>query len=1045
MTSTRGFKPLPTEVDLPAMEREILARWEAREVFRRSLEKTKDGPRWIFYEGPPTANGKPGAHHVEARVFKDLFPRFKTMKGFNVPRRAGWDCHGLPVELAVEKELGFSSKQDIEDYGIAEFNAKCRESALSHVAEFEALTRRMGYWVDLDNAYLTMSTSFVESVWWSLKTVFDAGRLVEDYRVTPFCPHDETPLSDHEVAQGYALVTDPSVYVTLPLTSGLFADRGAALLVWTTTPWTLVSNTAVAINPDLEYVLVKVADGRLLVMAETLVGPSVGDEVEILEKAPGTALVGATYTPPFDLVDAEAFGSGRHRVVPADYVTADSGTGLVHLAPAFGAEDWAVAKQCGGLNLVNPITSSGRFTDDVPLVGGVFFKDADDLLVDDLRSRGRLLRLAPYEHSYPSCWRCHTPLIYYALPSWYIRTTAVKDEMLAQNEVTGWYPAHIKHGRYGAWLTNNIDWALSRNRYWGTPLPVWRCTVDAHHLTCVGSLAELSERAGRDLSELDPHRPYVDEIEIPCQHCGAVARRVPEVIDCWYDSGAMPFAQWGAPHRNAEEFEASFPAQFICEAIDQTRGWFYSLMAVSTLLYGRSSYENVLCLGLILDAEGRKMSKHLGNIVDPHTLFDKYGADAVRWLMLGGGSPWADRRLGDEAIDEIVRKVLLTYWNTASFFTLYADANSWQPDFTTPLPQADRPVIDRWILAELHITIREVDAALEGFDSHGASRRLAAFIDILSNWYVRRCRRRFWRGEEAAFVTLYECLETLTRLLAPFIPFLTEYLWQHLCVSVNPMAPESVHLADWPVADETLADERLREQMGLVQRIVELGRATRSASKMRTRQPLARAMVAAPGFADLPAELRTEIAQELNVAVVEPLTSDLVVTTVKPNWRALGARFGKLTPKIAAAVPQAGLPVDGRLTVTIDGASHDLTSDDLVIVETPKEGWAVTTDGGLSVALDLELTDELRRAGLLRDVLRVLQEHRKVSGLEVSDRIDLWWEASRADTAAAIRAEGTVVAEEVLALSLTEGAPAQPLPRKEFEELGLAVWMRRAN
>ncbi|MGH3938188.1 MAG: isoleucine--tRNA ligase, partial [Pseudonocardiaceae bacterium] len=702
-----SFPPLSAEVDLPTVEREVLQRWRATKVFQRSLEQTASAPRWIFYEGPPTANGKPGVHHVEARVFKDLFPRFRTMKGYHVPRRAGWDCHGLPVELLVEKQLGFTKKQDIEEYGIAEFNALCRESALRYVADFATMTERMGHWVDLDNAYLTMDTEYIESVWWSLQKIFQAGLLVEDYRVAPYCPRDETPLSDHEVAQGYTEVVDPSVYVRFPIISGPLADRGASLLVWTTTPWTLVSNTAVAVNADVDYVLARVGQ-ESFVVAEALLTDVIGDDAEIVARMPGAALAGTRYTRPFDLVPLAEFGESAHVVVTAEYVTTTSGTGLVHLAPAFGAEDLAAARE-HGLPLVNPIDASGRFTADVPLVGGQFFKEADEALVADLRARGVLWRFEPYQHTYPQCWRCDTKLIYYALPSWYIRTTAIKDRLVAENERTNWYPSHIKHGRYGEWLNNNVDWALSRNRYWGTPLPIWRCTQDRTHLVCVSSLAELSTLTGTDLSQLDPHRPYVDEITLPCPTCGATARRVAEVIDVWYDSGAMPFAQWGAPHRNQEAFEASYPAQYICEGIDQTRGWFYSLMAEGTLLFDRSSYETVLCLGLILDAEGRKMSKHLGNVVDPFTLFDQYGADAVRWLMLAGGSPWVDRRIGTEALDEVVRKVLLTYWHTASFLVLYANAAGWTPAAQPAPAPADRPLLDRWILADLHATIRDVD------------------------------------------------------------------------------------------------------------------------------------------------------------------------------------------------------------------------------------------------------------------------------------------------------------------------------------------------
>jgi len=1036
-TSHHQFPALAADVDLPAVEREVLERWKTNKVFQRSLDQTASGPRWIFYEGPPTANGKPGVHHVETRVFKDLFPRFKTMKGFHVPRRAGWDCHGLPVELLVEKELGFTKKQDIEEFGIADFNSLCRESALRYVDDFAAMTERMGYWVDLENAYLTMNPEYIESVWWSLQQTFRAGRLVEDYRVAPYCPRDETPLSDHEVALGYTEVIDPSVFVRFPIISGPWANRGAALLVWTTTPWTLVSNTAVAVNPSVTYVLAKV-NNELLVLAEELADALLEDSAEVLDRLTGEALIGTTYDRPFELLPLEDFGGDAHRVLPADYVTTESGTGLVHLAPAFGAEDLAVAR-AHGLRLVNPISANGHFKADVPLVGGKFFKDADESLVADLRNRGLLWRFEPYRHTYPLCWRCDTKLIYYALPSWYIKTTSIKDRLIAENERTMWFPNHIKEGRYGEWLKNNVDWALSRNRFWGTPLPIWRCTEDATHLTCVGSLAELSELAGEDLSGLDPHRPYVDGILISCPSCHAPCRRVEEVIDVWYDSGAMPFAQWGAPHRNKQAFEEAYPAQYICEAIDQTRGWFYSLMAEGTLLFDRSAYETVLCLGLILDADGRKMSKHLGNVVDPFMLFDRFGADAVRWLMLAGGSPWVDRRIGSEALEEVVRKVLLTYWNTAAFLALYARASGWTPAENAGPKVPDRALLDRWLLADLQATVRDVDACLENFDSPGAGRRIAAFIDGLSNWYVRRSRRRFWRGDAAALATLHECMNVLTRLLAPFTPFLTDHLWDRLQVSVVPGTIDSVHLAEWPTADEGILNEELLSQMTLVQRIVELGRATRAASKVRTRQPLARAMVSAPGFADLPDELRLQIADELNVNKVEELTRDLVDVTVKPNFRALGPRFGARTQLVARAIADAGLPVEGRLTVVVDGEEIQLSNDDLIITETPREGWAVTSDGGMSVALDLELTEELRAAGLVRDALRFIQDARKTVGLEITDRIGLRWASTRPDVAEALRRSTSLIAEEVLATSVTETALEDLDSTLRSEDLGLAI------
>jgi isoleucyl-tRNA synthetase len=1031
--TTPAFRPLPAQVDLPALERETLERWRDQKIFQRSLDASADRPLWTFYEGPPTANGKPGTHHVEARAFKDLFPRYKTMRGYHVPRRAGWDCHGLPVELAVEKELGFTSKGDIEKFGVAEFNARCRESVLRHVSDFSAMTERMGYWADLDHAYRTMDTPYIESVWWSLKQIFDKGLLVEDYRVTPYCPRDETPLSDHEVSLGYSDVVDPSAYVRFPVTSGPAKLRGTTLLVWTTTPWTLVSNTAVAVHPDVTYAVARAGDGELVVVAEPLVAAAVGEDAAVIDRLSGRELEGTRYARPFELLPLAAFeapptaappelAAPPHSVVLADYVTTTDGTGLVHQAPAFGAEDLAVGRRYG-LPVVNPVDRDGRFRADVPLVGGMFFKDADAVLVDDLRERGVLWRALPYEHSYPHCWRCHTPLIYYPLPSWYIRTTAIADALLAENARTDWHPSRIRDGRYGEWLRNNVDWALSRSRYWGTPLPIWRCEADPSHLTCVGSLAELSELSGADHSGLDPHRPFVDEVSLNCPTCGGLARRVPEVIDVWYDSGAMPFAQWGAPHRNAEEFARHFPAQYICEAIDQTRGWFYTMMAVSTLVFDRSSYETVLCLGLLLDAEGRKMSKHLGNVLDPFELFDRHGADAVRWLMLAGGSPWSDRRVGHEALEEIVRKILLTYWNTASFLVLYANAGGWRPGAGPVSPPAERSVLDRWALSELHTTEAEVREALDGFDSPRAGRRLATFIDELSNWYVRRSRRRFWDAEPDALDTLYTCVEGLTRMMAPFTPFLTDWLWRELFgAAVRPGAAESVHLADWPEPDATLIDPGLGAAMDVTRRVVELGRAARASGGVRTRQPLARALVGGQGIAGLGPELRAQIAEELNVVTVESAAGDLVEVTVKPNFRALGRRFGKRTPLVAKAIAAAGPPVDGGLIVTVDGETLQIGPAELIVTETPKQGWAVTSDAGLSVALDLEITPELRRIGLARDVVRVLQDARKAAGLQVTDRIRVEWTATGAETATALREQGETVAAEVLAVSFTEAA-----------------------
>jgi len=1048
------------QADFPAIEHQMLARWNRARTFEASLKQTEGGPHWTFYEGPPTANGMPGVHHIEARVFKDLFPRFKTMQGFHVKRKAGWDCHGLPVEVAVEKELGLSGKKDIEAYGVAEFNERCRESVLRHVDAFSALTQRMGYWIDLSDAYRTMDPDYVESVWWALKNIFDKGLLVRDFRISPYCPRCGTPLSDHEMGQPdvYREVTDPSVTVRFPLTS-LPAGanpllEGADLLVWTTTPWTLVSNTAVAVHPEVEYAIARrsgglrasgrqsvpagrqAGDEDKVVVAEALFARVLGEGWHVVATVRGAELLGAKYRRPFGMVEIP----DAHVVVAGDFVTTEDGTGLVHLAPAFGADDMETSRAYG-LPVVNPVRPDGRFEEDIPLVGGMFFKDADTLLTADLADRGLLFRSEMHAHSYPHCWRCNTVLLYYAVPSWYIKTTAIKDQLLAENEKTNWQPVTIKNGRYGEWLRNNVDWALSRTRYWGTPLPLWECP--SGHLTCVGSLAELGGLVGEDLAGLDPHRPYVDEVTFPCPSCGLSAVRVPEVIDAWFDSGSMPFAQWGAPLRNLATFEEAYPAQFICEAIDQTRGWFYSLMAVGTLVFGHSSYENVVCLGHVVDEQGRKMSKHLGNVVEPMGLMNSRGADAVRWFFAASGSPWGQRRIGPSVLDEIVRKVLLTYWNTVSFLVLYANASgsgsgsggAWVPEdgASAPAP-ASRPLLDRWLLSEVHACVRDVTASLEAFDTATAGRRLAALIDDLSNWYVRRSRRRFWEGPvsadgAAAFATLHEALVVVTKLMAPITPFLADYVWGVLRPGD---APESVHLASWPSYSPELVDESLSAQMALVRRLVELGRSARSAASVRTRQPLSRALVGAPGFAGLPASLRALVAEELNVRTLEPLDAaggSLVSYTVKPQFRSLGRRFGASTQEVARAIASADAyelaqaVASGSASVVVPSlGTVSLTADDLVVTQTPLEGWGVATAAGETVALDLAVSPALRAEGWAREVVRLIQEARKNDGLEVTDRILLRWSASDPELAEAIGTHAETIASEVLAVSFGPGS-----------------------
>jgi len=1006
------FRPVDPSLDLVALEEAMLARWQAEDVFGESLRRRRGAPEWVFYEGPPTANGRPGIHHIWARLFKDLYPRFHTMRGKYVERKGGWDCHGLPVEVEVEKELGFSAKYEIEEYGIERFNAKCRASVQRYVEDWQSLTSRIGMWLDTENAYWTLSNEYIESVWWLFRRIWDAGAIYEGFKVVPYCGRCGTALSSHELGQpgAYRDVTEPSVYVRFPV-----AGRDFDLLVWTTTPWTLPSNVAAAVGPGVDYVRVRAPEGgRDLVMARARVADVLGGDAEVVADVPVDTLVGARYEPPFTMLAVE--GEGAYTVVADDFVTLDDGSGIVHLAPAFGEIDREVGER-EGLPIVNPVNDAARFE---PIIGepyaGHFVKDADPLLVDDLVRRGRIVAVVDYTHSYPHCWRCDTPLIYWAKPTWFARTSAHKAELLAENETINWYPDHIKHGRFGDWLENNVDWALSRDRYWGTPIPVWRCD-DCGQDTCVGSVAELADLSGRDLGGMDLHRPYVDDVRISCPQCaGGTASRIAPVLDAWFDSGSMPAAQFHYPFEHGDAFEHRFPADFICEAIDQTRGWFYSLLAVNTLAFGRTPYRNVVCLAHIVDKDGAKMSKSRGNVIDPVPVLAERGADALRWYMLSAGSPWTPKRVYVEGIEEATRQFLLTLWNTYSFFVTYANIDGWSPGGSVP----GTHVLDRWITSRVHRTVRTTTEALERFDALAGTQALAELVDDLSNWYVRRSRPRFWKSSDpAAHATLHTALVTIARLLAPFCPFFADELYRNLSG-----ADASVHLDDWPAYDAGLIDDTLEREMALSRILVSLGRAARADAKLGVRQPLARAIALLGTGELLRDDVAREIKDELNVKQLEVVESldGLLSYRVVPNFRTLGPRLGKLAPRVKAVLAD----VDGGkvrrafdegapFVLDVDGEAVELGPGDVEIRAEQHTDLAVAQDGPHTVALDLTLDDDLRAEGIAREIIRVVQDRRKALGLALTDRITVVLRTPDRIAAAATR-HADWIAAEVLAI-----------------------------
>jgi len=1011
------FHPVSSKVNFPQVEESILSLWKKRNVFERSVDARRSGSRFVFYEGPPTANGSPGIHHVLARVFKDVIPRYRVMKGYYAPRIAGWDTHGLPVELEVERELGFSTKADIEDFGIDKFNARCRQSVFGYLKQWEAMTERIGFWVDLEHPYITMDNKYIETVWWAIKQMWDRGLIYQGYKVTPHCPRCGTSLSSHEVALGYQdNVEDPSIYVKfkVDLSSlvgprahekllNLFQTSGkpAYFLAWTTTPWTLPGNTALAVAPDADYVVVA-GDEEYLILASALVKQAGVEGYEVVQRLKGSDLVGVHYEP---LYKVDIFSSKEdkpaYRIIVGDFVSMEEGTGIVHIAPAYGEIDFEVGEK-ENLPLVHSVNldgivkrlptgytpsiykrmlqeealalvSSAKGLQSIPGYGR-FVKDADPLILDDLKSRGLLFRSEKIRHTYPFCWRCEAPLLYYAKQTWYIRTTAVKEALVAGNDQINWYPGHIKYGRFGDWLQNNVDWAFSRERYWGTPLPVWRCQ-SCGNCDCVGGVDELKGKAGfSGLKEpLDLHRPFVDELTFTCPQCGARMKRVPEVIDCWFDSGAMPVAQLHYPFEHKDLFDNELKqADYICEAVDQTRGWFYSLHAISTLLFNRPCFRNVICLGHILDAKGEKMSKARGNVVEPGAVIDKHGADALRWYCLTASPPGNVRRFSERLVSEVTRRFLLMLWNVYSFFVTYANIDHFVPGPGGALEESE---LDKWIISELNQLIADVDGALEAYNPMEAGRKIESFVNELSTWYVRRSRRRFWKSENdadklSAYNTLYHCLVTLSQLLAPFTPFLAEALYQNLVGSVFPEAPDSVHLTDFPAADVTKIDKQLAADTQLAMKVSSLGRAARSQAGIKVRQPLAWVFVVVPS----------------------------------PNEQEV---LKKLEPQLFEELNVKGLKV-----VRSEAGLHK--QPDLV----------VTTEGGYTVAIDIKISPELRAEGMAREIVHRLQTMRRSAGFDIADRIVTYYQGE-AYIKQVMEDFADYIKQETLSRELVGGVPEE--------------------
>ena len=1026
------YKQVDNTLNFVQREKAVEKFWKENDIFRKSIDSRKEGPTYTFYDGPPTANGKPHIGHVETRVIKDMIPRYRTMKGCMVPRKAGWDTHGLPVEIEVEKLLGLDGKDQIEAYGLEPFIDKCKESVWKYKGMWEDFSSTVGFWADMDNPYVTYDDNFIESEWWALKTIWDKGLLYKGFKIVPYCPRCGTPLSAQEVAQGYKTVKERSAIVRFKC-----VGEDAYFLAWTTTPWTLPSNVALCVNPDETYVKVKTADGYTYYMAEALLDKVLGKlatedkpAYEILESYKGKDLEYKEYEPLFACAGEAAAKQHKkaHFVTCDGYVTMSDGTGIVHIAPAFGEDDSRIGKNYD-LPFVQFVDGKGEMTKETPYAG-LFVKKADPEVLKDLEKSGSLFDAPKFEHEYPHCWRCDTPLIYYARESWYIKETAVKDDLIRNNNTVNWIPESIGTGRFGNWLENIQDWAISRNRYWGTPLNIWECSCG--YQECIGSRAELAEKAGNpDAAKVELHRPYIDEVTYPCPKCGGTMKRVPEVLDCWFDSGAMPFAQHHYPFENKELFEQQFPAQFISEAVDQTRGWFHSLMAESTLLFNKAPYENVIVMGHVQDENGQKMSKSKGNAVDPFEALETYGADAIRWYFYTSSAPWLPKRFSGKIVQEGQRKFMGTLWNTYAFFVLYANIDNF--DATKYTLEYDKlPVMDKWLLSRLNTTVGVVDENLDKYRIPEAAKALEDFVDEMSNWYVRRSRERFWaKGMEQdkinAYMTLYTALVTICKAAAPMIPFMTEDIYQNLVRSIDANAPESIHLCDFPVVDAKCIDKKLEENMEDVLDAVVMGRACRNDAAIKNRQPISRMYIKADFKLD---SFYTDIIkEELNVKEVV-FTDDVrafTSYTFKPQLRTVGPKYGKQLGGIQKHLAELDgnaamdeLNADGKLSFNVNGVTVELTKDDLLIDTAQKEGYVTQEDNRMTVVLDTNLTEELIEEGFVYEIISKIQTMRKDAGFEVMDHIRVSLNGNVKLSALAEKNK-EAICSKVLADELTEG------------------------